>query len=177
MQHKEASIFKPASKKYREIITKAVCGNAKKFLLLSQFIHLPEGHEPTDVLGVTITKLQLTNKIGISETMAGQEPDINIRGAFEIHVWYAHKNGKATNVVKQNGQFEEIIPLSEFENGIISLVDARVDIIKSPECVGATITKDNKIKIDVELGVYAEIFGETKISVCIYQPTGEDDDD
>lgn len=177
MQHIEAPNSKPASRKYREIITKAVCGNAKKFFLLTQFIALPEGQYPTDVLGTTITKLQLTNKTGISEAMARQEPGINISGTFEIHVWYAHKNGKATDVARQNVQFEEIIPISEFEKGLISLVDAKVEIIKSPECLERTITKDNKIKVDVELGVYAEIIGETKVSVCIYQPDGEYDED
>jgi len=177
MQLNEASNSNPASKKYREIITKAVCGNAKKFFLLSQFIELPDGQSPTDVLGTTITKLQLTNNTGISEAMARQEPGINISGTFEIHVWYAHKNGKSTDVARQNVQFEEIIPINEFEEGIISLVDAKVEIIKSPECLESTITTDNKIKIDVELGVYAEIIGETKVSVCIYQPNGEEDDD
>ncbi|SFF98422.1 spore coat protein E [Desulfotomaculum arcticum] len=175
MQHIEASNSKPASKKYREIITKAICGNAKKFFRLSQFIDIPEGQHPTDVLGTTITMLELTNNTGISEAMSREEPGINISGTFEVHVWYAHKN--STDVARQNVQFEEIIPISEFEKGIISLVDAKVEIIKSPECLESTITKDNKIKINVELGVYAEIVGETKVSVCIYEPNGEEDDD
>ncbi|OPY56525.1 MAG: Spore coat protein E [Pelotomaculum sp. PtaU1.Bin035] len=177
MKHIEASKSKPASKKYREIITKAVCGNAKKFFLLSELINLPEGQIPTDVLGTTITKLQLTKKTGISEAMAKQEPGININGTFEIHVWYAYRSGKGTDVVRQNVQFEEIIPISEFDKDIISLVDAKVEIIKSPECLESVITPNNKIKIDVELGVYAEIIGETKVPVCIYQPCGDDDDD
>jgi spore coat protein E len=174
MQHRETSSSKPYTEKYIEIITKGVSGSAKNFVI-TRYIDLPEDQCPTDVLGTTITNLKLANKNVHSESMSSQESGVSISGALEIQVWYAYNNGKATEVKRHNVIFEEFIPIPDFEKDFIRLIDVRVEIVKSPECE-SSITKDNKISIDVEMGIYAEIVGETKVSACIYQPGGEEHD-
>ncbi|MGI6648682.1 MAG: outer spore coat protein CotE [Bacillota bacterium] len=167
--------LKSSLKPYREIITKATCGDAKKVFRINQLIPVPEGHYPTQILGTTITKLQLATETSLSDTMYKPEPGIQIGGSFEIHVWYAHKNGKATEIVRQIVQFTETIPVTDFDHNILNLLDAKVEVMKSPECLETSITKENKIKVEVEIGVYAEIVGETKVAVYTYQ-SDEDDD-
>lgn len=175
MQQMEASNSKCASK-YKEIITKAVCGNATKFFTLTQLIEPPKGQCPTKILGTTVTKLQLGNVTNTGKAMTGQDTGVKINGSLEIHVWYAHKKGNSTDAARQHVQFEEFIPIPELDEGTIRILEARVEAIKSPECLESTVTKDHNIKVKVELGVFVELIGETRILVCTCQPDGEDDD-
>jgi len=173
MLQTEWSKLKPDSGQFREIITKAVCGNIKKYFQVSKVINPPEGQQPSQILGFTVTKFQLTGKTGLRKAMENQESGINIGGTFETHIWYAYDEGKSTDVVKETVPLKEIIPITDFAGDETKPIDARVEIIKHPECLKAIITKDNKIKINLELGVLAEIISETRVRVRIYQPHEE----
>lgn len=162
--------FSSDSRQYKEIITKAVCGNIKKFFQVNKEIRPPEGQQASQVLGYTVTEFQFAGKTSLRETIVNQETGINISGTFEIHIWYAYNSGKCTNVIKQTLPFKEIIPITDIASDVIKPVDATVEIIKSPECQEATITDDNKIKVNLELGVLVEIIGETRIWVRITRP-------
>lgn len=158
---------------FREIITKAVCGTAKKYLRYSHYIALPEGNTASQVLGTSVTQLRLKEP-DVMEVSGSSQMGMRLGGVFEVHVWYAYNSGRNTDIIRQTINFEEVIPMADYDGRNFSLADARAMIIKSPQCQEAVISKDGRIKVDFELGVYAEVIGETKVCVRVYSDGEED---
>lgn len=152
---------------YREIITKAVCGTAKKFFRYSQQFNPADGSAPTQILGTSITQMRLKDPEIETD---GDKIGVRVNGIFEAHLWYAFNAGKSTDLIRQAIHFEEVIPVSEYDGQILSITDAKAIVIKAPTAQEAAITKGGKIKIDFELGVYVEVIGETKVLVKIVSP-------
>lgn len=152
---------------YREIITKAVCGTAKKHFRYSQQLSTVDGSEPTQILGTSITQMRLKDpEIEADNDKIG----VRVNGIFEVHIWYAHNGGKATDLLRQAIHFEEVIPVTEYDGQILSITDAKATVFKAPQTQEAVITKEGKIKVDFELGMYVEVTGETKILVKVVSP-------
>lgn len=152
---------------YREIITKAVCGTAKKFFRYSQQFPTVEDGSPTQILGTSITQMRLKEpQIETEEEKIG----VRVSGIFEAHVWYAYNGGKSTDLIRQAIHFEEVIPVNEYDGQILSITDAKAVVIKPPLAQDTAITRDGSIKIDFELGVYVEVVGETKVLVKVISP-------
>lgn len=152
---------------YREIITKAVCGTAKKYFRYSQQFAPVEGGEPAQILGTSITQMRLKEpEIEADKDSIG----VRVNGIFEAHIWYSYNGGKSTELLRQAIHFEEIIPVTEYDGQILSITDSKASVIKPPQTQEAAITRDGKIKVDFELGVYVEVIGETKILVKVISP-------
>ncbi len=152
---------------YREIITKAVCGTAKKVFRYSQQFSTADGGSPTQILGTSITQIRLKDpEIEADNSQIG----VRASGIFEVHIWYAYNSGKSTDLLRQAIHFEEIIPVTEYDGQILSLTDAKATVFKPPQAQEATITREGKIKVDFELGMYVEVIGETKILVKVISP-------
>jgi len=158
---------------YREIITKAVCGTAKKYFRYSQHFVPAEGYDPHAILGTSITQMRLKEpeitNVGDSDIVG-----VGVNGIFEVHIWYAYNKGKSTDLIRQAINFEEIIPLSEYDFQSFNLTEARAMVIKPPQCMESRLTEEGRIKVDFELGVYAEVIGETKVRVRLAGP-GDDE--
>ncbi len=152
---------------YREIITKAVCGSAKKFFRYSQQFATVDGSEANQILGTSITQMRL--KEPEIET-GGDRIGVRVNGIFEAHIWYAYNGGRSTDLLRQAIHFEEVIPITEYEGQILSITDAKATVIKPPQTQDAAVTREGKIKVDFELGVYVEVIGETKILVKVVSP-------
>lgn len=174
MPNNNQSKFKPVSKEYKEIITKSVCGKAEKIFLIEELIYLPGDQNLTRVLGSTVTRLKI-GQSGLNEAAASQKPGINISVAFKVHVWYAYNDGKATGLIKKNVYFNEVLPVKAAHNEVINPVDVRLQIFQTPECLDALIIEGNQIRVNVQLGIRAEIIGETRILVCTYKPAAVND--
>ncbi|MFZ5631586.1 MAG: outer spore coat protein CotE [Bacillota bacterium] len=152
---------------YREIITKAVCGTAKKFFRYSQQFSTVDGSEPGQILGTSITQMRLKDpEIEADNGKIG----VRVNGIFEAHIWYSYNGGKSTDLLRQAIHFEEVIPITEYDGQILSVTDAKATVIKPPQAQEAGITKEGKIKVDFDLGVYVEVVGETKILVKVVNP-------
>lgn len=152
---------------YREIITKAVCGTAKKFFRYSQQFPAVEGGTPTQILGTSITQMRLKEPEIEGE---GEKIGVRVSGIFEAHVWYAYNAGKSTDLIRQAIHFDEVIPVNEYDGQILAITDAKAAVIKPPQAQETAITRDSNIKIDFELGIYVEVIGETKVLVKIVSP-------
>ncbi len=152
---------------YREIITKAICGSAKKFFRYSQQFSTADGSPATQILGTSITQMRLKDPEIQSD---GEKIGVLVNGIFEAHIWYAHNNGKSTDLLRQAIHFEEVIPITEYDGQILSITDAKAVVIKPPQTQDAAVTREGKIKVDFELGVYVEVIGETKILVKVAPP-------
>ncbi|MHB9093660.1 MAG: outer spore coat protein CotE, partial [Eubacteriales bacterium] len=70
---------------------------------------------------------------------------------------------------KETVKFTEVIPIADISENILGQIDARAVLVKAPQCHKTVINNSNQIQVDVELGIYAEIVGETKVSVQVYQ--------
>jgi spore coat protein E len=152
---------------YREIITKAVCGTAKKLFRYSQQFPTTEDGSPTQILGTSITQMRLKEPQIEAE---GEKIGVRVNGIFEAHVWYSHNGGKSTDLIRQAIHFEEVIPVNEYDGKILSITDAKAAVVKPPVAQDTVITRDGNIKIDFELGIYVEVVGETKVLVKVITP-------
>ncbi|MFZ5597913.1 MAG: outer spore coat protein CotE [Bacillota bacterium] len=163
----DKNLFAYSKSGYREIITKAVCGTAKKFFRYSQQFAATEGITPSQILGSSITQMRLKEPEIETE---GDKIGVRVNGIFEAHIWYAYNGGKSTDLIRQAIHFEEVIPVSEYDGQILSITDARATVIKPPQAQDTVITRDGKVKIDFELGIFVEVVGETKIFVKVISP-------
>lgn len=157
----------------REIITKAVCGTAKKYFRYSQQFVPADGFEPSAVLGTSITQMRLKEP-EVARVEGTDRAGVRVNGIFEVHVWYAYNNGRSTDLIRQAINFEEIIPMADYDVQSLGVLDAKAMVIKAPQCQEAVLTQDGRIKVDFELGIYCEVIGETKVRVRVANP---DDDD
>ncbi|WP_018085556.1 outer spore coat protein CotE [Desulfurispora thermophila] len=155
----------PTRSGYREIITKAVCGTAKKFFHYTQQFSTAGGSDVHQVLGTAITQVSLREP----EIVTGNDgTGVRIDGIFEVHIWYATGGGRSTDLIKQAINFEEIIPLQDFDTQSQQLLGARASMIKAPVCQEAKVV-DGRIRLDFELGIYVEVLGETKVRVKVLE--------
>ncbi|MCL6477232.1 MAG: outer spore coat protein CotE [Peptococcaceae bacterium] len=163
----ERGLFVHPKSGYREIITKAVCGTAKKILRYSQQFPTVDGSEPVQILGTSITQMRLKEpEIEADNGTLG----VRVNGIFEAHIWYSYNGGRSTDLLRQAIHFEEVVPVTEHDGLILSITDAKANIIKPPQTQEAGITRDGRIKVDFELGVYVEVIGETKLLVKVASP-------
>lgn len=148
---------------YKEIVTKAVVGKAKKNSI-SKFVVRPE-ENPDTILGCWV----------INHTFQGKNNNgvINIEGAFDVNVWYSYNNDTKTSVVTKRFNYTDKMNI-RLKDGS-SLNDSSEIIVRSLN--QPTVTEvyiDNgavNLSIEKELGV--EVVGNTMIKVSVE----EDPDD
>lgn len=164
----EQELTAPAQVTYREIITKAICGTGKHYFKYTEVLTIPIGRMPSSVLGSSVTRLKLTEPL-ITETSSDGTRSVRVSGTFDLNVWYAYNSDQTTDVAKDTVKFAELIPINDTSENIMGQIDARAVLIKAPQCHKTIINDKNQIQVDVELGIYAEIVGETKVLVQVYQ--------
>lgn len=157
----------PSGTAFREIITKAVCGTGKQNFQYTEQLGIPIGRKPNSILGSSVTRLKLTEPL-VTEIAADGSKNVRVSGTFDINVWYAYNDDQATDVAKETVKFTEVIPITDITENILGQVDARAVLIKAPRCKKTIIDENNIIRAEVELGIYAEIVGETKVFVHVY---------
>lgn len=164
----EQILTAPEKTSFREIITKAICGTGKQNFKYTEILNIPVGRVPSSILGSSVTRLRLTEPL-VTEIASDGTKNVRVSGTFDINVWYSYNNDQTTDVAKETTKFTEVIPIEEISENILGQLDARAVLVKAPQCHKTVITAENQIQIDVELGIYAEIVGETKVFVQVYQ--------
>ena len=142
---------------FREIVTKAVIGKAKKNCT-NNFVLSPE-ENPNTVLGCWI----------INNTFSGTNSfgSVVVNGAFDVNVWYSYDNDTKTAVSTKRFSYQEKmnVPLKSD-----SVLDNNSEIIvrslKQPTVTNVSI-KDNTIELTIEKELGVEIVGDTKIKIAI----------
>lgn len=157
----------PAECSFREIITKAICGTGKQNFRYTEVLTIPAGRVPSSILGSSVTRLKLTEPL-VTEIASDEQKRVRVSGTFDVNVWYSYNNDQATDVAKDTIKFTEIIPINEISESILGQVEARAILTKAPQCQKTIILDNNQLQVDVELGIYAEIVGETKVFVQVY---------
>jgi spore coat protein E len=142
---------------YREIVTKAVVGKAKK-TTVQEFSIEPEV-VPNTVLGCWIinNKFNGTNKGG----------KVLINGSFDVNVWYSYEDDTKTSVISKNISYEDIMNVTlKNETTLDNTNEIIVRSLRQPT-VSNVLIKDNKIELKVEKEIGVEIVGNTKVKVSV----------
>ncbi|WP_458413826.1 outer spore coat protein CotE [Schinkia sp. CFF1] len=155
--------------RFREIITKAVCGKGRKF---TQCTHtITPSHRPTSILGCWIINHEYdAKKVG---------ENVEIEGNYDINVWYSFSDNTKTEVVTETVHYKDVVRLSsKDENCVNDELEVVARVLQQPNCLECSISPNgNKIVVQVEREFIAEVIGETKVCVKVYPGACEENDD
>ncbi|SHJ89266.1 outer spore coat protein CotE [Tepidibacter formicigenes] len=155
------------NRKISTIITNTVCGRKSQTCKNSIYLDIDDIGIPTQILGCAIRNAKIEeSKI---EEISKNYIKINVRGEFEVHVWYEENDN--TNVVKSYEKFSEIIsiPVLEGEEYYSKKVLSRIS--KQPTSLGSMIINKSgipTISIQIEYTLDVEIIGEARLNVLCY---------
>lgn len=143
----------------REIVTKAVVAKGKKKIILKEKVK-PE-NRVYSILGCWIINHEF-------ET-SRDDSYVNIDGNFEVNIWYSLQNNTKTEVTRKKINYQEKIKVKQIVNDYIEdSDDIMARIVQHPTCTNAVVN-DDEIEIDISLEILAEIIGETKMQVTVFQ--------
>ena len=147
---------------FKEIVTKAVVGKAKKNST-NTFKVRPE-ENPDTVLGCWV----------INHTFEGSNVNgiVNINGAFDINIWYSYNNDTKTAVTTKRFNYTDKMNI-KLKDGA-SLNEASEIIVRSlnQPTVTDVYIKNGEVNLTVEKELGVEVVGSTMIKVSV-----EDDAD
>ena len=142
---------------YKEIVTKAVVGKAKK--ANSLHLSLTPDENINTVLGCWV----------INHNFQGmnQGGKVGVDGAFDVNVWYSYDNDTKTKVNTKRYSYHELyqVPLKE-NQALTSSSEIMVRSLKQPTVTNVDIN-NGSIILDVEKELGVEIVGDTKIKVPV----------
>lgn len=142
---------------YKEIVTKAVVGKAKK-TSSSRFSISPEEHVDT-VLGCWVINhtFEGVNRGGI----------IYINGSYDVNVWYSYNNDTKTAVTTKRINYEDKMNIS-LKDGA-KLNDASEIIVRSltQPTVSDVKVENGLVNLTVEKELGVEVVGSTMIKVSV----------
>ena len=143
---------------YKEIVTKAVIGKGKKSFSDSYTV-TPETI-PTTVLGCWVINHEFE--------ATQNEKQVELFGNFEINIWYAYDNNTQTEIARAKTTYQGVIKVRDIVcDATTDHKDVIVRILQQPTCTNACIN-DGNIEVEVVFDALAEIIGETKMMVNVY---------
>ncbi len=137
---------------YREIVTKAVVSKGKKTFTTNNSVSLE--NNPSTILGCWV----------INHNFNGTKSDnqINIKGSYDINIWYSYDNDTKTDVIRQTNNYNEVIKMHNRED--VSGEEVIVRSLKQPSCVKVDID-GNKINYVIEKELGIELVGDIKVKI------------
>ncbi len=142
----------------REIVTRAVLSKGRKTFKICEAVTLD--NEPYSILGCWV----INHEFNATES----NKCVNITGNFEINIWYSLDNNARTEVARAITTYEGVIKVKDVVCDETSgHTDVIVRILQQPTCTNACI-KDGNIEVEVVFEVLAEIIGEAKMMVNVY---------
>ncbi len=141
---------------FREIVTKAVVGKAKKTFTTENSVTL--SNSPTTVLGCWV----------INHNFHGSRMNdkIVMDGSYDVNIWYSYDNDSKTEVVKDTNTYHEVVSVRRKEDDRIQGEEIIVRSLKQPSCTKAEI-KGNAISYTIEKEMGVELVGDTKVKIAI----------
>ena len=148
---------------FKEIVTKAVIGKAKK-KGVSKFVVKP-GEVPDTVLGCWV----------INHTFEGRGVNgvVEIHGGFDVNVWYSYNNDTKTAVATEHFTYEDRMNIKLKDGAVLN--DASEIIVRSltQPTVTDVHTENGVVELSIEKELGVEIVGNTMIKVSVEE---EEDD-
>lgn len=148
---------------FKEIVTKAVIGKAKK--TSSNTFSLTPEETPNTVLGCWV----INHKFSGTKDSSGS---VLVTGSFDVNVWYSYNADKNTAVTTKNFTYSDKmnVPLKEDHN-ITDASEIIVRCLRQPTVANVNID-GSQVKLDIEKELGVEIVGDTKVKISV-----EDDED
>ncbi len=142
---------------FREIVTKAVIGKAKK-TSGNVFNIVPE-EKPNTVLGCWV--------INHSFNGTNDNGSVLVNGEFDVNVWYSYDNDTKTEVITKRFSYNDKmnIPLKN-DAYLDNNSEIIVRSLKQPTVRDAKI-KDGIIILTIEKELGVEIVGNTKVKISV----------
>lgn len=142
---------------YKEIVTKAVIGKAKKTNRM-HFSFTPDENVNT-VLGCWVINHNFSG--------SNQNGKVGVIGSFDVNVWYAYDNDTKTKVNTKKFGYNELlnVPLKD-EATLTNSAEIIVRSLKQPSVTDVSL-QDGNIVLDIEKELGVEIVGDTKIKVPV----------
>lgn len=142
----------------REIVTRAVVAKGKKLIRLKEKIK-PE-NDAFSVLGCWVINHEFDATL--------DDKVVDVRGKFEIDVWYSYDDNTKTDVTRNLITYDQKIKVREV---ICDNIGERCDVVvrvqQPPTCTNACITEEG-ILVDVVFEMLSEVIGETKMMVTVF---------
>ena len=143
---------------FKEIVTKAVIGKAKK-TNTSSFTLTPE-EIPNTVLGCWVINHSFNG-------IKGKNVLVNINGSFDVNVWYSYDTDKKTAVTTKRFSYTDTmnVPLRNDANmdGASEII---VRCLKQPTVANVKI-EDGNVLLDIEKEMGVEIVGDAKVKISV----------
>lgn len=142
---------------FREIVTKAVIGKAKK--TLNGKYEISPDEVPSTVLGCWIINHQFNG--------VNNNGNVSVNGSFDVNVWYSHDSDTKTSVVTRSFNYSDKlnIPLKN-TFALDNTSEIIVHSLRQPTVTNVKI--DNGIiKLDVEKELGVEVVGNTKVKISV----------
>lgn len=142
---------------FREIVTKAVIGKAKK--TTTQNVEIRPENNPDTVLGCWI----INNKFnGIN-----QFGHVLVNGDYDVNVWYSFDNDTKTAVTTHKISYQDVMNVTlKNDSTLDNTSEIIVRSLRQPTVSNVNINNGVvELKIEKELGV--EIVGNTKVKVSV----------
>lgn len=148
---------------FKEIVTKAVIGKAKK-TSTNTFSLKPE-EIPNTVLGCWV----INHKFSGTKSSNG---NVLVSGSFDVNVWYSYNGDKSTAVATKNFSYSDTmnVPLKEDHN-LTDASEIMVRCLRQPTVANVNVEGEN-VTLDIEKEMGVEIVGDTKVKISV-----EDDED
>ncbi len=151
----------------REIVTKAVVAKGKKVMHLSH--DLETSVHPYSILGCWV----------INHEFEAIKKDnvVDIVGNLEVNIWYSTEENTKTDVIRENISYKKDIKIKKIvTNYMKNSDDILARILRHPKVTDAKII-DDVIKLEIEFEILAEVIGETKMQVTVFNPIDQVSDD
>lgn len=145
---------------YRQVVTRAVCGRGRKFSQATHTIQPPDNIQ--NILGAwVINHSYHSQRIGEA---------VEVRGSYDINIWYSCKGNTKTEVLKETVRYIDQIPLSYYDNNLREgTVSVNAQCTQTPNCIEAKLAPNRElIYVRVEKEFAVELIGETKVCVAVY---------
>lgn len=141
----------------KTILVKAVIGKGCKASMKDYTINVSS--TPDSVLGCWV----------INHIWSGENKGeyIEVKGSYEIHLWYAFDEDRQTEVIAKIVEYTERVKIQIFdENERRPDSEILVDTIVEPMCINMDILRDsNSVKIDVETSFGVRELAELYLSI------------
>lgn len=148
---------------FKEIVTKAVIGKAKK-TSTNEYLLTPE-QKPDTILGCWVINHQFNG-----ENAGGL---VNLHGTFDVNVWYSYENDTKTSVSTKTFSYTDRMPIHLKDNTTLTNnEEIIVRSLKQPTVTNVS-SVDGIVRLNVEKELGVEVVGDTKIKVSIEE---EEDD-
>lgn len=148
---------------FKEIVTKAVIGKAKK-TSNNSFSLSPE-ESPNTILGCWVINHSFNGTKGTSN-------NVMVTGSFDVNVWYSYDNDRKTAVTTQRFNYTDTFPVPLKENANMTSADEIIVRCLHQPTVSNVAIDNGAVSLDIEKEMGVEVVGDAKVKISV-----EDDED